>query len=251
MPGFFYEGNGFFDTSILNNSSVGNSKIISSVINSSNIDMGNLVITNHGLPTLQYDVANKLYVDTAITNAGVNGNFTVGQVLIGDTGGNIRGYPNFTYTSTVLKIDSTTQATDASSGALIVAGGASVIKDMYIQNVNMTPSIGDIFKEQSVLLANNVSIPTIIPGFSFNTTQVRYFNAIAYVTVNTGSELNAGYEIKGIALASGFSIRYDFIGDHTGVKFQITPSGQITYTSTNIPSYVSSMIKFRSLTLSP
>jgi len=68
MPGFFYEGTGFFDKSILNNSTIGNANISDSRIVTSSINMlsssGNYqIITNHDYPVNPHDVAIKAYVD--------------------------------------------------------------------------------------------------------------------------------------------------------------------------------------------
>jgi hypothetical protein len=68
MPGFFYEGNGFFDTSVVNNSTIGNANISNSTIVTSSINMlssnGNYqIITNHNYPINPHDVAIKAYVD--------------------------------------------------------------------------------------------------------------------------------------------------------------------------------------------
>lgn len=65
---FFFEGNGFFDQSVVNNSSVNNTIITSSAISTSSIDMLNTSgnyqnITNAASPINPHDVAIKLYVD--------------------------------------------------------------------------------------------------------------------------------------------------------------------------------------------
>jgi hypothetical protein len=66
---FFYEGNGYFDTSILTNSSTSNNSISISRITTSTIDMlstsGNFqVISNAATPILPNDVVIKSYVDS-------------------------------------------------------------------------------------------------------------------------------------------------------------------------------------------
>ena len=105
------------------------------------LDLDGNVIENVGYPVNGTDVATKQYVD----DQGVNGNFTTGQILVADTGGNaIRGYDSFTFSvngtsssinisgSTSLIIYNTTDAYGLSSGSLISYGGASFNKSVYI-----------------------------------------------------------------------------------------------------------------------
>lgn len=105
------------------------------------LDLNGNVIENVGYPINNTDVATKQYVD----DQGVNGNFTTGQILVADTGGNaIRGYDSFTFStngtsnslnisgSTSLIIYNTTDAYGLSSGSLISYGGASFNKSVYI-----------------------------------------------------------------------------------------------------------------------
>ncbi len=84
MP-FFYEGNGYFDQSVLINSTVSNTSINTSSIKTSSIDMlnssGNYSnITNVAIPINNQDAVPKIYVDnlnisvTSTTITGTNGN---------------------------------------------------------------------------------------------------------------------------------------------------------------------------------
>ena len=107
------------------------------------LDLDGNVIENVGYPVNGTDVATKQYVDDQ--GVGVNGNFTRGQILVADTGGNaIRGYDSFTFSvngtsssvdisgNTSLIIYNTSDAYGLSSGSLISYGGASFNKSVYI-----------------------------------------------------------------------------------------------------------------------
>jgi len=107
------------------------------------LDLNGNVIENVGYPVIGTDAATKQYVD----DQGVKGNFTTGQILVADTGGNaIRGYDGFTFSTTgtsgYVNINNNTSliiynTTDASGlgsngGSLISYGGASFEKSVYI-----------------------------------------------------------------------------------------------------------------------
>lgn len=157
-----------------------------------------------------------------------------------------------------INITSTTDATNSSTGgALTDFGGASIAKSLYVgknlnvNSVNMTPSIGDIFSENTFYAANNQIIPANIEGFNIVNT-VRYFQAIISVTILANNNIVAGYTLEGIQLDNlgTWSLNSRFIGQNINMVFNITNTGQIQYTSINIPGFISSTIKFRATTTS-
>jgi hypothetical protein len=89
---FFFQGNGFFETSLLTTSSIGNSYITASAISSSSLDMlntaGNLQnITSVKDPILQQDAATKNYVDSLGININsVTLTSTTGTVITNSVG---------------------------------------------------------------------------------------------------------------------------------------------------------------------
>ncbi len=178
-----------------------------------------------------------------ITNTTLSSNVSVGSLII--NGG--------------LSIQSTQTGTSSSSGnSLTIAGGLGVIKDSYIgnslfvRNIDMTPSTGDFFRERTFVLNNNVSIPTDITELLFNNSITRYFFAFLSVHITTSTtELYSGHELKGIKnITKGWIINSTFIGDtSTNIKFTITSSGQVRYTSSNIINWVSGTLNWRSLSI--
>ena len=153
-------------------------------------------------------------------------------------------------------LSDTVNSTNASTGGTFTdLGGAGIAKDLYIggqlfvDNINITPSIGDLY-EQSFYGVNNQIIPANITGFNFNNTQVRYFQAIVSIVITTSSVLISGYELKGINLGGNWQLNTSSIGQNTGITFSITGFGQIQYTSKNITGWSSTLIKFKATTTS-
>jgi hypothetical protein len=96
---------------------------------------------------------------------------------------------------------------------------------------------------------NNVTVPAIIPGFSYDTSEVRSINAEFIVKRTTTSPANNLVEsgfIEGNYTGSEWQIAIRSIGS-AGVEFSINPSGQIEYTSSDLvgSNYTGSII-FRS-----
>jgi hypothetical protein len=114
----------------------------------------------------------------------------------------------------------------------------------------VTDALSTVQKPNDILtttasLANNVTTPTNIPGFSFSTAQViaidcRYF--VKRVTTGpSATYAEVGY-IEGSFDGTNWSITIRTTGDsgiippsYVGVLLSITPAGQIQYTSTNLP----------------
>lgn len=89
---------------------------------------------------------------------------------------------------------------------------------------------------QSATIANNRTTPASIPGFSFDTSEVVAINAEYIVKRTTDSPatnlVESGY-ITGNFDGNSWSISQRSNG-FSGVEFDITTGGQITYTSSDI-----------------
>ncbi len=152
-------------------------------------------------------------------------------------------------------IKNTTRATNLTTGGTITTyGGVSIKKnlivgeELIVNGVDITPSSGDI-NQQEFLANNNQVIPVDITNFAFND-EVKSFMGMVCVTIETNDIiLDSLYELKGIHKRTGWYMHTNFIGDDTGILFVMNTSGQVKYTSRNIPNWVSTIMKFRATTL--
>lgn len=155
-------------------------------------------------------------------------------------------------------ITNTSSTTNLTTGSTFVAyGGVSINKELFIgkqlvvKDVDVTPNKEDIGAERIFNSSNNIISPDDIEGFFFTDSITKSFSAMACVNiVTTTDEFDALYEIKGLRKRTGWIIDYTYMGDNVGVDFYIKPDGQLQYTSTNNPNWISSSIKFRALTTS-
>lgn len=105
----------------------------------------------------------------------------------------------------------------------------------------------DITNTTAAIL-NNVSVATAISGFSFDTSEVISINSEFIITRTTDvpavSLVESGY-IEGNFNGSDWTIVVESVGN-SGVTFDITAAGQVTYTSTNMTgTNYSGEIRFR------
>ena len=188
------------------------------------------------------------------------------SVLIGNGYDPIINTTQFIYQDCALKmkcpdaqiiIYNTTDATGLGTGGnLTLYGGASVDKSLYVgdalyvNNINITPSLGDI-NEHAFFADNNVIIPEIIPDFIFPTSIVKSFISHISITVMLATEqLDSLVILKGINTSSGWKLNKEFIGDNLGIQFYSDSNGQIQYTSINFPNWIYTKIRFRGETTS-
>jgi hypothetical protein len=197
--------------------------------------------------------------------SGGTGNISLleNAVLRGNGTDPILGTSDFIYEDYVLKlspfssilIENTSDSIHGSVGGTFTTyGGASIGKELFVDDVNLTPSNGDIFKEQTFAAQNNVITPENVNGFLFDYNTVRSFHALVSVEVYTDTEdLFACYDIHGINKETNWVINNRFIGDDTNIRFHVDSNstlGQIKYTSSDFPNWDSSKIRFRALTTS-
>ena len=111
--------------------------------------------------------------------------------------------------------------------------------------------LGDVFTvEGSAALANNQAAPANVDGLVFANADVRAFDALVAVEIDATADLYELFTLRGIQIASGWTLDSDAVGDTSGVAFTITSAGQVQYTSTNASGYVSSVCKYKAITLS-
>lgn len=156
-------------------------------------------------------------------------------------------------TSSII-ITNTSSATNLTTGSTFVAyGGVSIKKELFVgerlvvNEIDLTPNTDDIFVEKEFYAQNNITAPTSITDFKFSNT--KSFSAMVCVNIlTTSDEYDALFELKGLKKRSGWIIDSKFIGDNTDISFSITSTGQIQYTSSNIPDWNNTTIKFRAVT---
>jgi len=191
--------------------------------NTTNATISSAVITDSN--TTNATVSNLISSDSSISNLSVT-YATAGSVYVNN---NLS-----VFGSTLL------------DGDLTVTGGSIIFN-----TVDVSPSQGDIIKERSSTIGNNVSSPTDILNFTFNNTVARAFDAVVSVSINaTAGNKYAYYNLKGIQRDTGsWMLNSSFVGDITGITFSIT-NGNLQYMSSNLPDYVDGVVKFRALTTS-
>jgi hypothetical protein len=154
-------------------------------------------------------------------------------------------------------VNNTTESSGVGTGgSLTIHGGASINKNMhigtelYVQDINITPSIGDL-NQREFYASNNQVIPIDVNGFNFSHSSIKSFTGIVCVTVETAIDTyDALYELKGIKKRSGWVLYQSYVGDDLDIDFSITSStGQIQYTSQNFGvDWISTIMKFRAMT---
>lgn len=172
------------------------------------------------------------------------------SVLLGNGTGPIINTTNLTY------IDTTLNVIGNISTSNLLSINADIkqlhVQDLYANSVNITPSIGDL-NENIFYANNNQSIYTPITYFRFDATIVKTFISQISITITTiGYQYDTLIILKGINSNSGWCTNYDFIGNNINNFFNITidSTGQINYTSENIPGWISTKIRFRAETTS-
>jgi hypothetical protein len=151
-------------------------------------------------------------------------------------------------------ITNTSSTTNLTTGSTFVAyGGVSINKELFVgtklvvNEVDFTPNTEDIFVEREFNAQNDIASPSSVNGFVFNNT--KSFSAMVCVNVlTTTDEYDALFEVKGLKKRSGWILDFTYIGDNTNIGFSINNSGQVQYTSINIPDWVSTTMKFRATT---
>jgi len=134
-------------------------------------------------------------------------------------------------------------------------GYAEELTDFFVAVADSLASIvgpNDIALTTAVI-NNNVMTPTPIPGFSFSTASVRAINAEFLVERFTTSPVQSFVEsgkIEGNFDGSNWTITIQTEGD-AQIDFDIQPSGQIVYTTSNIVGLgYSGSVRFRAKTVS-
>lgn len=109
-------------------------------------------------------------------------------------------------------------------------------------------SSGDI-SETAFAGAQSASAANVT-GFAFANATVRSFRALAHVEIDATADLFEVFYMEGIQTASGWSMTVSSTGDDSLVTFDISATGQITYSSSTYAGFASMDITFRAITTS-
>ena len=137
------------------------------------------------------------------------------------------------------------------------ARAASVVDSTAGSETDQAPSVaamkayvgqsaGDIL-ETSFTFSNNIGSLTNITGFKLTNGVTRSFEALISIDRN-GDGLYEKFDIEGIQKSGSWDISISGTGDDSGIEFDMTTSGQLQYTSSNLTS--GGTMKFRAVTTS-
>jgi hypothetical protein len=120
-----------------------------------------------------------------------------------------------------------------------------------VNGINITPNPGDIVTPVLFSAANNIVTPANVTNFAFTNASVRSFESLVSVSITaTAGNLYSHYRLFGLQKTTGnWVINTSFIGDNSGVVFSMATSGQVQYSSTNIPSFQSNIMAFEARAL--
>ena len=229
-------GTGNFSSSITSSSVYAtNSTIINGVftnLSTANISLGQLGASNISVSSIT--AGNAIFVNSTTTNAVITNSSTSSATIINSTTSNAV-ITSMSASSSVLTNLSTTNVSSST---------------LSVNNRDMTPSGGDLATEYYANITNGTT--GSVSGFSFSNSIVRAFYSLASVEVKlaVGPNLYANFELKGIQNVAGWRLNYSFIGDNTGVTFNIDNSGQIIYTSSSQANWISTIVRYRATTTS-
>lgn len=111
----------------------------------------------------------------------------------------------------------------------------------YVDSLVALPS-GDIARTN--FTGTNSVTNGAVTGFVFDLS-LRSFKALVSVRVQQASALYDTYELIGVNSGSTWSVSYVSTGNGTGVTFDITSAGQVTYSSPAYTSFTSLTMRFR------
>ena len=150
-------------------------------------------------------------------------------------------------------ISCTTDASNITNGgALTVAGGASIAKTLYanilnVNGVNMTPSSGDILSSTSMTGAQNIITPANLTGLTFGSGTWGFDIYLSAQIIATTS-LYSNYWLRGVNKGGSWELVTNYVGDDLQIAFSITNLGQVQYTSSSYPGFVSLIFRFKAIT---
>jgi hypothetical protein len=150
-----------------------------------------------------------------------------------------------------ISISNTSDSTSVSSGGTFTTlGGGSFGKtlrvgdSLYVNGVNTTPNPYDIYPTTSFNINNNTSSLTDISGLTFDP-NVWGFDLYLAARIIAVNNLYVNFHIRGVNKGGSWEIIKTYVGDDTGIEFEITNSGKLQYTTPNYSNFTSGTFKWR------
>ena len=146
-------------------------------------------------------------------------------------------------------------ATSVTNGGTITTlGGASIGKKLYvgdslvINDVSIRPNVDDIQSTLTILANNNQTTPGDLTGVTFGA-DTWGFDVYISVRVVATTNLYTNFHIRGVNKGDSYEIVKTYVGDNTGIEFNITSQGQLQYTTPFYNGFVSCTFKTKAITI--
>ena len=111
-----------------------------------------------------------------------------------------------------------------------------------------TSSPGDISETTFAIAESQTSVD--VTGLAFDNAVVRSFKVHLSVLIDATAGLYETFELLGIQKGSQWDVAVNTVGDNSQISFDITPAGQVQYSSTTYAGFTAGTIKFRAITTS-
>jgi len=152
-----------------------------------------------------------------------------------------------------MTVNCTSDAISITQGnAVTILGGLGVAKTIYsnainVNSINMTPNSQDIYNVSPFSANNNQTSFTAITGLSFTDSCWGFdvYLTSQLVTSPTTGNMYSNFHIRGVTKNGSCEIITNYVGDDTGIQFDITNDGQLRYTTPNYSNFVSLQFKWR------
>ncbi|NDD52721.1 hypothetical protein EBZ39_02375, partial [bacterium] len=143
-----------------------------------------------------------------------------------------------------------TSPSGASSGGLVVAGSIAtantdITGEVSVNDTKMTPNKDDIVYEREYTVPPNQNAWVNVPGFSFDSSRTRSFQANVKANTPTASTL---YELNGLYKATGWAFNYTFTGDLLPLQFAVVDFSGVGQVQVKNPSADQVELRFRAAT---
>ena len=149
-------------------------------------------------------------------------------------------------------IKTSAEATSVTQGgALTIVGGTSIGKSLYVGNkiyvsgIDITPNTYDNFSTVTFTAANNVTSANI-PAINYDS-NVWGFDLYLSAQLIATTNLYSNYHVRGVNRGTSWEIITSYVGDSI-ITFDMTNAGQLRYSTPNYPGFSSLIFKYKVFT---